>query len=219
MKKPTGIFILILFSFISFSASGYKTTKDPGINLSKNQIIQNNILIEQLFKDSVTENKEKIEKLDTYTDLSDIPEEVLQSAYFSYLLLNIKYKTTKYEILEIHYFSPENAFVLLKITVPDIDLLTGSKDFNDFIDKRLNERLKEAYSSNIENFSDREINELYFLTFIVISEAVLEYAPEIKDFKSRNIGIQLEKVANVWILDDSIYNYTEIKNIFGFLNF
>ena len=74
--------------------------------------------------------------------------------------------------------------------------------------RKLNERLGSAYSTDIEKFSDREINELYSLTFIVISETVLEYAPNIKDLKSRNIEIKVQKSGGKWILEDTIFNYT-----------
>ena len=207
MRRSACILILLLFSLICFSAPGYKTTKESGVKLKKNELVQNNLLIEQAFKDSVSRNKAEIDKLDTYS--GNIPDELLQTFYFSYLLLNIKSETTKYEITKIHYLSPENALVSVKISVPDIGILIQNKDFNNFIDKKLNERLGNNYSSDIEKFSDQEINELYSLTFIVISEAVLEYSPKIKDFKSQNIEIKAVKINNIWTLEDSIYNYTE----------
>ena len=83
------------------------------------------------------------------------------------------------------------------------------KDFNDFIDKKLIERLGSAYATDIEKFSDQEVNELYFLTFIVISESVLEYVPKIKDFKSQIISIKAKKADNIWTLENSVYDYTE----------
>ena len=207
MRRSENILILILFFIVYFSASGYKVTKEAGLRLKKDILTQNNILIEQAFRDSVSKYKEEIEKLDNNPE--NTSEEMLQTAYFSYLLLNIKSQSTKYEILEIHYLSPDDALVLVKISVPDIDLLIRNKDFNNFIDKKLNERLGSAYSTDIEKFSDREINELYSLTFIVISETVLEYAPNIKDLKSRNIEIKAQKSGGKWILEDSIFNYTE----------
>ena len=207
MRRSANILILILFFLVCFSAPGYKTTKEAGLRLKKDTLIQNNLLIEQAFKDSVSRQKTEIEKLDIHSE--NISEEMLQVSYFSYLLLNIKFLTTKYEIQEIHYLSPGDALVLVKISVPDIDLLIQNKNFNNFIDKKLNERLGSAYSTDIEKFSDREINELYSLTFIVISETVLEYAPNIKDLKSRNIEIKAQKSGGKWILEDSIFNYTE----------
>ena len=207
MRRSENILILILFFIVYFSASGYKVTKEAGLRLKKDILTQNNILIEQAFRDSVSKYKEEIEKLDNNPE--NTSEEMLQTAYFSYLLLNIKSQSTKYEILEIHYLSPDDALVLVKISVPDIDLLIRNKDFNNFIDKKLNERLGSAYSTDIEKFSDREINELYSLTFIVISEAVLEYSPNIKDLKSQNVGMKIQKSGGIWILEDSIYNHTE----------
>ena len=208
MRRSANILILILFLLVCFSAPGYKITKEPGLKLKKNELTQNSLLIEQAFRDSVLYHKTEIEKLDTYSE--NIPDEMLQTAYFSYLLLSIKLKTTKYEITKIHYLSPTDALVSVLISVPDMTLLLQNKDFNNFIDKRLNDRLKSAYSTDIEKFSDQEINELYYLTFIVISEAVLEYSPNIKDFKSQNIEMKIVKTDNIWTLEgDSIYNYTE----------
>ena len=175
--------------------------------LKKDTLTQNNLLIEQAFKDSVSRQKTEIEKLDIHSE--NISEEMLQVSYFSYLLLNIKFLTTKYEIQEIHYLSPGDALVLVKISVPDIDILIQNKDFNDFIDKKLIERLGSAYATDIEKFSDQEVNELYFLTFIVISESVLEYVPRIKDFKNQVITIKAEKTNNIWTLENSVYDYTE----------
>ena len=207
MKRSACILIMILFSLICFSAPGYKTTKESGTKLGRNDIKRNNLLIEQAFEWSAAQSKAEIEKLDTYSD--NIPEEMLQAAYFSYLLLKIRFETTKYEILKIHYLSSENALVSVKITVPDIDKLTQNKEFNNFIDKKLNEKLGVNYAADIEKFSDQEINELYSLTFIVISESVLEYVPRIKDFKSQIVDIKVQKTGNVWILKNSVYDYTE----------
>lgn len=207
MRRSANILILILFFIVCFSAPGYKTTKEAGLRLKKDTLTQNNLLIEQAFKDSVSRQKTEIEKLDIHSE--NISEEMLQVSYFSYLLLNIKFLTTKYEIQEIHYLSPGDAFVLVKISVPDIDILIQNKDFNDFIDKKLIERLGSAYATDIEKFSDQEVNELYFLTFIVISESVLEYVPKIKDFKSQIISIKAKKADNIWTLENSIYDYTE----------
>ena len=207
MRRSANILILILFFIVCFSAPGYKTTKEADLRLKKDTLTQNNLLIEQAFKDSVSRNKAEIDKLDTYSE--NIPDELLQTFYFSYLLLNIKSETTKYEITKIHYLSPENALVSVKISVPDIGILIQNKDFNNFIDKKLNERLGNNYSSDIEKFSDQEINELYSLTFIVISEAVLEYSPKIKDFKSQIISIKAKKADNIWTLENSVYDYTE----------
>lgn len=207
MRRSANILILILFFIVCFSAPGYKTTKEAGLRLKKDTLTQNNLLIEQAFKDSVSRQKTEIEKLDIHSE--NISEEMLQVSYFSYLLLNIKFLTTKYEIQEIHYLSPGDALVLVKISVPDIDILIQNKDFNDFIDKKLIERLGSAYATDIEKFSDQEVNELYFLTFIVISESVLEYVPKIKDFKSQIISIKAKKADNIWTLENSIYDYTE----------
>ncbi|WP_435309921.1 hypothetical protein [Sebaldella termitidis] len=207
MRRSANILILILFFLVCFSAPGYKTTKEAGLRLKKDTLIQNNLLIEQAFKDSVSRQKTEIEKLDIHSE--NISEEMLQVSYFSYLLLNIKFLTTKYEIQEIHYLSPDDALVLVKISVPDIDILIQNKDFNDFIDKKLIERLGSAYATDIEKFSDQEVNELYFLTFIVISESVLEYVPKIKDFKSQIISIKVKKANNIWTLENSVYDYTE----------
>ena len=207
MRRSANILILILFFIVCFSAPGYKTTKEAGLRLKKDTLTQNNLLIEQAFKDSVSRQKTEIEKLDIHSE--NISEEMLQVSYFSYLLLNIKFLTTKYEIQEIHYLSPGDAFVLVKISVPDIDILIQNKDFNDFIDKKLIERLGSAYATDIEKFSDQEVNELYFLTFIVISESVLEYVPKIKDFKSQIISIKVKKANNIWTLENSVYDYTE----------
>ena len=207
MRRSTNILILILFFIVCFSAPGYKTTKEAGLRLKKDTLTQNNLLIEQAFKDSVSRQKTEIEKLDIHSE--NISEEMLQVSYFSYLLLNIKFLTTKYEIQEIHYLSPCDALVLVKISVPDIDILIQNKDFNDFIDKKLIERLGSAYATDIEKFSDQEVNELYFLTFIVISESVLEYVPKIKDFKSQIISIKAKKADNIWTLENSVYDYTE----------
>ena len=207
MRRSANILILILFFIVCFSAPGYKTTKEAGLRLKKDTLTQNNLLIEQAFKDSVSRQKTEIEKLDIHSE--NISEEMLQVSYFSYLLLNIKFLTTKYEIQEIHYLSPGDAFVLVKISVPDIDILIQNKDFNDFIDKKLIERLGSAYATDIEKFSDQEVNELYFLTFIVISESVLEYVPKIKDFKSQIISIKAKKADNIWTLENSVYDYTE----------
>ena len=206
MRRSVNILVLILFFTAFFPALGYEVTKEAGLRLKKDILTQNNLLIEQAFIDSAERYKEEIEKLDY--NPGNISEEMLQAAYFSYLLLKIKYQTTKYEILKIHYLSSDNALVLVKISVPDIDLLIQNKDFNNFIDKKLNERLGSAYSTDIEKFSDREINDLYSLTFIVISETVLEYAPNIKDLKSRNIEIKVQKSGGKWILEDTIFNYT-----------
>ena len=207
MRRSANILILILFFIVCFSAPGYKTTKEAGLRLKKDTLTQNNLLIEQAFKDSVSRQKTEIEKLDIHSE--NISEEMLQVSYFSYLLLNIKFLTTKYEIQEIHYLSPGDALVLVKISVPDIDILIQNKDFNDFIDKKLIERLGSAYSADIEKFSDQEVNELYFLTFIVISESVLEYVPQIKDFKSQIVSIKVKKIDNIWTLENSVYDYTE----------
>ena len=207
MRRSANILILILFFIVCFSAPGYKTTKEADLRLKKDTLTQNNLLIEQAFKDSVSRQKTEIEKLDIHSE--NISEEMLQVSYFSYLLLNIKFLTTKYEIQEIHYLSPGDAFVLVKISVPDIDILIQNKDFNDFIDKKLIERLGSAYATDIEKFSDQEVNELYFLTFIVISESVLEYVPKIKDFKSQIISIKVKKADNIWTLENSVYDYTE----------
>ena len=207
MRRSANILILILFFIVCFSAPGYKTTKEADLRLKKDTLTQNNLLIEQAFKDSVSRQKTEIEKLDIHSE--NISEEMLQVSYFSYLLLNIKVLTTKYEIQEIHYLSPGDALVLVKISVPDIDILIQNKDFNDFIDKKLIERLGSAYATDIEKFSDQEVNELYFLTFIVISESVLEYVPKIKDFKSQIISIKVKKADNIWTLENSIYDYTE----------
>ena len=207
MRRSANILILILFFIVCFSAPGYKTTKEADLRLKKDTLTQNNLLIEQAFKDSVSRQKTEIEKLDIHSE--NISEEMLQVSYFSYLLLNIKFLTTKYEIQEIHYLSPGDALVLVKISVPDIDILIQNKDFNDFIDKKLIERLGSAYATDIEKFSDQEVNELYFLTFIVISESVLEYVPKIKDFKSQIISIKAKKADNIWTLENSIYDYTE----------
>ncbi len=207
MRRSANILILILFFIVCFSAPGYKTTKEADLRLKKDTLTQNNLLIEQAFKDSVSRQKTEIEKLDIHSE--NISEEMLQVSYFSYLLLNIKFLTTKYEIQEIHYLSPGDALVLVKISVPDIDILIQNKDFNDFIDKKLIERLGSAYATDIEKFSDQEVNELYFLTFIVISESVLEYVPKIKDFKSQIISIKVKKADNIWTLENSIYDYTE----------
>ena len=207
MRRSVNILILTLFLLVCFSAPGYKTTKEAGLRLKKDILTQNNLLIEQAFKDSVSRQKTEIEKLDIHSE--NISEEMLQVSYFSYLLLNIKFLTTKYEIQEIHYLSPGDALVLVKISVPDIDILIQNKDFNDFIDKKLIERLGSAYATDIEKFSDQEVNELYFLTFIVISESVLEYVPKIKDFKSQIISIKAKKADNIWTLENSVYDYTE----------
>ena len=207
MRRSANILILILFFIVCFSAPGYKTTKEAGLRLKKDTLTQNNLLIEQAFKDSVSRQKTEIEKLDIHSE--NISEEMLQVSYFSYLLLNIKFLTTKYEIQEIHYLSPGDALVLVKISVPDIDILIQNKDFNDFIDKKLIERLGSAYSADIEKFSDQEVNELYFLTFIVISESVLEYVPQIKDFKSQIVSIKVKKIDNIWTLENSVYDYAE----------
>ena len=207
MKRSTGIFTLILLFLAYFSASGYKATKESGFKFSRKEITQNNILIEKTFQDSVSNSKAEIEKLDVHSE--DIPEQMLQTAYFSYLVLTIKAETTKYEILKIHYLSPADALVFLKISVPDMDLITQNHEFNNFIDKKLNERLGSLFSNDIEKFSDQEINELYSLTFIAISEAVIEYIPKIKDFKSQNIEMKIQKTDGIWSLNDSIYNYTE----------
>ena len=207
MRRSANILILILFFIVCFSAPGYKTTKEADLRLKKDTLTQNNLLIEQAFKDSVSRQKTEIEKLDIHSE--NISEEMLQVSYFSYLLLNIKCLTTKYEIQEIHYLSPGDALVLVKISVPDIDILIQNKDFNDFIDKKLIERLGSAYATDIEKFSDQEVNELYFLTFIVISESVLEYVPKIKDFKSQIISIKAKKADNIWTLENSVYDYTE----------
>lgn len=207
MRRSANILILILFFIVCFSAPGYKTTKEAGLRLKKDTLTQNNLLIEQAFKDSVSRQKTEIEKLDIHSE--NISEEMLQVSYFSYLLLNIKFLTTKYEIQEIHYLSPGDALVLVKISVPDIDILIQNKDFNDFIDKKLIERLGSAYATDIEKFSDQEVNELYFLTFIVISESVLEYVPKIKDFKSQIISIKAKKADYIWTLENSVYDYTE----------
>ena len=207
MRRSANILILILFFIVCFSAPGYKTTKEADLRLKKDTLTQNNLLIEQAFKDSVYRQKTEIEKLDIHSE--NISEEMLQVSYFSYLLLNIKFLTTKYEIQEIHYLSPGDALVLVKISVPDIDILIQNKDFNDFIDKKLIERLGSAYATDIEKFSDQEVNELYFLTFIVISESVLEYVPKIKDFKSQIISIKAKKADNIWTLENSVYDYTE----------
>ncbi|ACZ07930.1 Uncharacterised protein [Sebaldella termitidis] len=207
MRRSANILILILFFIVCFSAPGYKTTKEADLRLKKDTLTQNNLLIEQAFKDSVSRQKTEIEKLDIHSE--NISEEMLQVSYFSYLLLNIKFLTTKYEIQEIHYLSPGDALVLVKISVPDIDILIQNKDFNDFIDKKLIERLGSAYATDIEKFSDQEVNELYFLTFIVISESVLEYVPKIKDFKSQIISIKAKKADNIWTLENSVYDYTE----------
>ena len=207
MRRSANILILILYFLVCFSAPGYKTTKEAGLRLKKDTLTQNNLLIEQAFKDSVSRQKTEIEKLDIHSE--NISEEMLQVSYFSYLLLNIKFLTTKYEIQEIHYLSPGDALVLVKISVPDIDILIQNKDFNDFIDKKLIERLGSAYATDIEKFSDQEVNELYFLTFIVISESVLEYVPRIKDFKNQVITIKAEKTNNIWTLENSVYDYTE----------
>ena len=207
MRRSANILILILFFIVCFSAPGYKTTKEAGLRLKKDTLTQNNLLIEQAFKDSVSRQKTEIEKLDIHSE--NISEEMLQVSYFSYLLLNIKFLTTKYEIQEIHYLSPDDALVLVKISVPDIDILIQNKDFNDFIDKKLIERLGSAYSADIEKFSDQEVNELYFLTFIVISESVLEYVPQIKDFKSQIVSIKVKKIDNIWTLENSVYDYAE----------
>ena len=207
MRRSANILILILFFIVCFSAPGYKTTKEADLRLKKDTLTQNNLLIEQAFKDSVSRQKTEIEKLDIHSE--NISEEMLQVSYFSYLLLNIKFLTTKYEIQEIHYLSPGDALVLVKISVPDIDILIQNKDFNDFIDKKLIERLGSAYATDIEKFSDQEVNELYFLTFIVISESVLEYVPRIKDFKNQVITIKAEKADNIWTLENSVYDYTE----------
>ena len=207
MRRSANILILILFFIVCFSAPGYKTTKEADLRLKKDTLTQNNLLIEQAFKDSVSRQKTEIEKLDIHSE--NISEEMLQVSYFSYLLLNIKFLTTKYEIQEIHYLSPGDALVLVKISVPDIDILIQNKDFNDFIDKKLIERLGSAYATDIEKFSDQEVNELYFLTFIVISESGLEYVPKIKDFKSQIISIKVKKADNIWTLENSIYDYTE----------
>ena len=207
MRRSANILILILFFIVCFSAPGYKTTKEAGLRLKKDTLTQNNLLIEQAFKDSVSRQKTEIEKLDIHSE--NISEEMLQVSYFSYLLLNIKFLTTKYEIQEIHYLSPGDALVLVKISVPDIDILIQNKDFNDFIDKKLIERLGSAYATDIEKFSDQEVNDLYFLTFIVISESVLEYVPRIKDFKNQVITIKAEKTNNIWTLENSVYDYTE----------
>ena len=207
MRRSVNILILTLFLLVCFSAPGYKTTKEAGLRLKKDILTQNNLLIEQAFRDSASRQKAEIEKLDISAE--NIPEEILQLSYFSYLLLTIKFQTTKYEILEIHYLSPDDAFVLVKISVPDIDILIQNKDFNDFIDKKLIERLGSAYATDIEKFSDQEVNELYFLTFIVISESVLEYVPKIKDFKSQIISIKAKKADNIWTLENSVYDYTE----------
>lgn len=207
MRRSAGIFILFLFSLICFSASEYKTTKEPGIKLGKSIITQNNFLIEHAFKASVINYKAEIEKLDNYS--GDISGEMLQALYSSYLLLTIKSETTKYEILKIHYISTQEALVSVKISVPDISLLILNDDFNDFIDKKLNKKLGILYSTDIEKFSDQEINELYSSTFITISEAVLEYAPKIKEYKSQNVDIKAKKINDIWILENSIYDYTE----------
>ena len=207
MRRSANILILILFFIVCFSAPGYKTTKEADLRLKKDTLTQNNLLIEQAFKDSVSRQKTEIEKLDIHSE--NISEEMLQVSYFSYLLLNIKFLTTNYEIQEIHYLSPGDALVLVKISVPDIDILIQNKDFNDFIDKKLIERLGSAYATDIEKFSDQEVNELYFLTFIVISESVLEYVPKIKDFKSQIISIKAKKADNIWTLENSVYDYTE----------
>ena len=207
MRRSANILILILFFIVCFSAPGYKTTKEADLRLKKDTLTQNNLLIEQAFKDSVSRQKTEIEKLDIHSE--NISEEMLQVSYFSYLLLNIKFLTTKYEIQEIHYLSPGDALVLVKISVPDIDILIQNKDFNDFIDKKLIERLGSAYATDIEKFSDQEVNELYFLTFIVISESVLEYVPKIKDFKSQIISIKAKKADNIWTLENSVYDYAE----------
>ena len=207
MRRSANILILILFFIVCFSAPGYKTTKEADLRLKKDTLTQNNLLIEQAFKDSVSRQKTEIEKLDIHSE--NISEEMLQVSYFSYLLLNIKFLTTKYEIQEIHYLSPGDALVLVKISVPDIDILIQNKDFNDFIDKKLIERLGSAYATDIEKFSDQEVNELYFLTFIVMSESVLEYVPKIKDFKSQIISIKAKKADNIWTLENSVYDYTE----------
>lgn len=207
MRRAKSSFIPILFFLLYFLSFSYIATKEPSVKLGKKEIQLNNLLIEHTFKDSVTQNKFKIEKLDD--DSSSIPEEMLQAAYISYVLLSIESKTTKYEILEIHYLSPETALVSVRISIPDLDTLIRNKYFNDFIDKKLNEKLKNYYSADIEKLSDQEINELYSLTFIVISEAILEYSPEIKDFKAQNITMKVTKTNNIWTLEDSIYNYTE----------
>ena len=68
MRRSANILILILFFIVCFSAPGYKTTKEAGLRLKKDTLTQNNLLIEQAFKDSVSRQKTEIEKLDIHSE-------------------------------------------------------------------------------------------------------------------------------------------------------
>ncbi len=178
MKKVAFLF-LILFSF-GFG-SEYKTiiSVAPGLNISKNEINENNILIQNEIKNEIKMAKEQMEQ---WLSLSAGEEEAVVAFLFSISMDEI----FKANIKNIKYNTINNASVVIEFEViKEVD-----SDFYKNIELKLGGKLDLEDKKNREKF--KEI-----------------FIKEIKKVKRENIiqEFEFEKKNGKWESKDSIFDF------------